>query len=267
MDCFRGPRSRYCRSATSCCGFGRKRFFAGKVTRSSRATAIRRAESDRYSGPKKASARSSRPCVRKSGSASTISVTTRIKKSSCCATAPPNPATASQAQLGEELDRLEKTVYRRRRNKPYAKEPTAKSLKDVSDTMGKSASDLVTSQSSQLDEIRTTLENRLTAMRDDNEKRLEQMRATVDEKLQTTLEARLSDSFKLVSDRLEQVHKGLGEMQTLAAGVGDLKLWVLYQRKDPRNDGRGAAGIAIGANSHARPVRSQCRNHRRAGAC
>jgi DNA recombination protein RmuC len=57
----------------------------------------------------------------------------------------------------------------------------------------------------------------------DNEKRLEQMRQTVDEKLQGTLEARLGESFKLVSDRLEQVHKGLGEMQTLASGVGDLK--------------------------------------------
>ena len=125
-----------------------------------------------------------------------------------------------QAQLGEELDRLRNGLSQAAQQ---AREETAKSLKDVSDTMGKSASDLVASQSSQLDEIRTTLENRLNAMRDDNEKRLEQMRATVDEKLQTTLEARLSDSFKLVSDRLEQVHKGLGEMQTLASGVGDLK--------------------------------------------
>jgi DNA recombination protein RmuC len=60
-------------------------------------------------------------------------------------------------------------------------------------------------------------------MRKDNEAKLEQMRATVDEKLQGTLETRLGESFKIVSERLEQVHKGLGEMQTLATGVGDLK--------------------------------------------
>ena len=71
--------------------------------------------------------------------------------------------------------------------------------------------------------VRQTLEQRLDALRGENAQKLEQMRATVDEKLQTTLETRLGESFKLVSDRLEQVHKGLGEMQTLATGVGDLK--------------------------------------------
>ena len=74
-----------------------------------------------------------------------------------------------------------------------------------------------------LGEVRLVVEQRLTALQDGNEKKLDQMRATVDEKLQTTLEARLGESFKQVADRLEQVHKGLGEMQTLAAGVGDLK--------------------------------------------
>ena len=74
-----------------------------------------------------------------------------------------------------------------------------------------------------LGEVRLVVEQRLTALQDGNEKKLDQMRATVDEKLQTTLEARLGESFKLVAERLEQVHKGLGEMQTLAAGVGDLK--------------------------------------------
>jgi DNA recombination protein RmuC len=83
--------------------------------------------------------------------------------------------------------------------------------------------DLTTAQKTQLDEIRVTVETRLASMSADNEKRLEQMRQTVDEKLQGTLDARLGESFKLVSDRLEQVHKGLGEMQTLASGVGDLK--------------------------------------------
>ncbi|MBC8078879.1 MAG: DNA recombination protein RmuC [Gorillibacterium sp.] len=74
-----------------------------------------------------------------------------------------------------------------------------------------------------LDKLRETVENRLKDLQDDNSRKLEQMRATVDEKLHATLEQRLGESFKLVSDRLEQVHKGLGEMQTLASGVGDLK--------------------------------------------
>ena len=67
------------------------------------------------------------------------------------------------------------------------------------------------------------MEQRLTALQTDNALKLDQMRATVDEKLQSTLEKRLGESFKQVSDRLEQVHKGLGEMQTLAGSVGDLK--------------------------------------------
>jgi DNA recombination protein RmuC len=71
--------------------------------------------------------------------------------------------------------------------------------------------------------MRETLEKGLKELRDDNSQKLEQMRATVDEKLNATLEQRLGESFKLVSERLEMVHKGLGEMQTLATGVGDLK--------------------------------------------
>ncbi|MEQ1865127.1 MAG: DNA recombination protein RmuC [Micropepsaceae bacterium] len=71
--------------------------------------------------------------------------------------------------------------------------------------------------------LRQTVTERLDKMRADNEAKLESMRATVEEKLQGTLDKRLGESFALVSDRLEQVHKGLGEMQTLAIGVGDLK--------------------------------------------
>ena len=74
-----------------------------------------------------------------------------------------------------------------------------------------------------LENIRATIENRLRAVSENNEKQLEKMRQTVDEKLQKTLDERISQSFKLVSERLEQVYKGLGEMQTLAVGVGDLK--------------------------------------------
>ncbi len=71
-------------------------------------------------------------------------------------------------------------------------------------------------------EMRQAVESRLAALQEGNEKKLEQMRATVDEKLHATLELRLGESFKQVADRLEQVHKGLGEMQTLARDVGSL---------------------------------------------
>lgn len=74
-----------------------------------------------------------------------------------------------------------------------------------------------------LKEMRDTLENKVTEMQKSNEQRLEEMRKTVDEKLQKTLDERLAQSFKQVSDRLEQVHKGLGEMQNLAQDVGGLK--------------------------------------------
>ena len=74
----------------------------------------------------------------------------------------------------------------------------------------------------QIGTVRTTVEQRLQAIQADNEKKLEQMRATVDEKLHATLEQRLGESFKQVADRLEQVHKGLGEMQGLAKDVGSL---------------------------------------------
>jgi DNA recombination protein RmuC len=75
----------------------------------------------------------------------------------------------------------------------------------------------------QLENIRAVIDQRLLTLQTDNAAKLEQMRQTVDEKLQSTLESRLGESFRLVSERLEQVHKGLGEMQTLASGVGDLK--------------------------------------------
>ncbi|MCL2498400.1 MAG: DNA recombination protein RmuC [Symbiobacteriaceae bacterium] len=74
-----------------------------------------------------------------------------------------------------------------------------------------------------LEQIRQTVERRLSALQEENNQKLEQMRATVDEKLQKTLEERIGQSFRIVSERLEQVYKGLGEMQTLATGVGDLK--------------------------------------------
>jgi DNA recombination protein RmuC len=84
-------------------------------------------------------------------------------------------------------------------------------------------STLTHSNEQRLEAVRATVEQRLELLRNDNAQKLEQMRATVDEKLHATLEKRLGESFKQVSDRLEQVHRGLGEMQTLATGVGDLK--------------------------------------------
>ena len=83
--------------------------------------------------------------------------------------------------------------------------------------------DMQRDQQKQLEAIRGVVDQRLLSLQTDNAAKLEQMRQTVDEKLQTTLETRLGESFRLVSERLEQVHKGLGEMQNLASGVGDLK--------------------------------------------
>jgi len=74
-----------------------------------------------------------------------------------------------------------------------------------------------------LKEIRETVEGKLNSIQEDNNKKLEEMRKTVDEKLQESVEKRFNESFKLITERLESVHKGLGEMQTLATGVGDLK--------------------------------------------
>lgn len=114
-------------------------------------------------------------------------------------------------------------------------------LKDFRDSLQKQMSDTAGMQKQQLDlfavqlaglvekiekkfdELRNAVDGKLTQLQADNTAKLEEMRRTVDEKLQGTLEKRLGESFKQVSDRLEQVHKGLGEMQTLATGVGDLK--------------------------------------------
>lgn len=117
----------------------------------------------------------------------------------------------------------------------------AAALKDFKDSLQKQMHDMAGLQKQQLDsfatqlvnlteknekksdELRVTVEGKLTQLQSDNAAKLEEMRRTVDEKLQGTLDKRLGESFKQVSDRLELVHKGLGEMQTLASGVGDLK--------------------------------------------
>ena len=121
------------------------------------------------------------------------------------------------------------------------REDVGGSLKDLNDSMLKGMTGMADSQQKQmdlfsrqligltesnqkkLDELKVAVQDKLQSIQQDNNKQLDQMRATVDEKLQGTLEKRLGESFKQVSERLEQVHKGLGEMQLLATGVGDLK--------------------------------------------
>ena len=101
-------------------------------------------------------------------------------------------------------------------------EQQANSLQRFSDTLNEQLRALSQSNERRLDEVRARSSTKLAAIQADNEKKLEQMRATVDEKLHATLEQRLGESFKQVADRLEQVHRGLGEMQTLARDVGSL---------------------------------------------
>ena len=95
--------------------------------------------------------------------------------------------------------------------------------KTLSDTLSTQLQALSESNARRMAEVRTTLETQLATMQQTNAAKLDEMRQTVDEKLQHTLEARLGESFKQVADRLEQVHHGLGQMQTLAQGVGDLQ--------------------------------------------
>jgi DNA recombination protein RmuC len=91
------------------------------------------------------------------------------------------------------------------------------------DTFSNQLTSLTRVNEEKLEAVRVTVEQKLQQLQEDNSRKLESIRQTVDEKLHATLEQRLGESFKLVGERLEQVHRGLGEMQSLAAGVGDLK--------------------------------------------
>lgn len=104
-----------------------------------------------------------------------------------------------------------------------AREEQGASLKRFGDTLNQTLATLTESNAQRMGEIRLTLEQKIQQLQADNASKLEEMRKTVDEKLHATLEQRLGESFKQVSDRLEKVHQGLGEMQQLAIGVGDLK--------------------------------------------
>ncbi|RZA33439.1 MAG: DNA recombination protein RmuC [Lysobacteraceae bacterium] len=103
------------------------------------------------------------------------------------------------------------------------REEQARALKRFADTLQLTLSNLTESNAQRMLEVRGTLETKIRDLQADNAKRLEEMRQTVDEKLHATLETRLTESFRQVSERLEKVHQGLGEMQQLAIGVGDLK--------------------------------------------
>jgi len=103
------------------------------------------------------------------------------------------------------------------------REELTNSLGKFSDNFASSVREFNKTTGEKLDKIRETVESKLQSIQEDNSQKLEKMRETVDEKLHKTLEHRLGESFKIVSESLEKVQKGLGEMQTLATGVGDLK--------------------------------------------
>jgi DNA recombination protein RmuC len=109
------------------------------------------------------------------------------------------------------------------KNMLQLREESQSLFKNLADTVLSMLTGISQAQKTDLAEIRATVDTRLATLQFENEKKLEQMRQTVDEKLQGTLEARLGESFRQVSDRREQVYSGLGEMKTLATGVGDLK--------------------------------------------
>ncbi len=103
------------------------------------------------------------------------------------------------------------------------RQESAESQQRASESMSAQLRELTVRNEQRIGEMRATLEEQLRALQADNAQKLEKMRETVDEKLQSTLATRLDSSFKQVSERLEQVQRGLGEMQQLATGVGDLK--------------------------------------------
>lgn len=110
-----------------------------------------------------------------------------------------------------------------RRQIQSALESLAREQQQLLDRFARELSGLTEANRVHLGEVRDTVDRRLDALQQANQAKLDEMRATVDEKLNQTLERRLGESFQRVSERLEQVQRGLGEMQTLAAGVGDLK--------------------------------------------
>jgi DNA recombination protein RmuC len=137
----------------------------------------------------------------------------------------------SQSNLTDELNHFDKSFrdeFTRNRDEisksaKSQREELSNAIKLFGDQLYNQLNKLIESNEQKFEKLQTRVENKLQELQDKNEKKLEEMRHTVDEKLQSTLEKRLGESFKLVSERLEQVYKGLGDMQELARGVGDLK--------------------------------------------
>lgn len=130
-----------------------------------------------------------------------------------------------QGLAGERAVREELTTLIHQYNEAIVRRLNENSANQLAqlDTFAKQLQQLTQSNEQKLDYMRETIQTQIGSLQEDNSRKLEAMRQTVDEKLHATLEKRLGESFQMVSDRLEQVHKGLGEMQSLAAGVGDLK--------------------------------------------
>ncbi|HAT34047.1 MAG TPA: DNA recombination protein RmuC, partial [Janthinobacterium sp.] len=126
----------------------------------------------------------------------------------------------SHAATAQQLDGMRAQFQSQAQS---GREEQSLSLARFADGMQKTLAALTESNAQRMLEVRATLESKIRDLQTDNGARLEEMRKTVDEKLHATLELRLSESFKQVSERLERVHQGLGEMQQLAIGVGDLK--------------------------------------------
>ena len=147
------------------------------------------------------------------------------------------PSSGNQAmeQLEEKLERISRDMrFEVSENLRANRQEMSQSMAQFQQTLTEQLSLMQANLNTQLQslsegntrrmaEVRETLDKQLSSMQQTNIIKLDEMRKTVDEKLQTTLEARLNESFKLVADRLDQVHQGLGQMQTLAQGVGDLQ--------------------------------------------
>lgn len=137
----------------------------------------------------------------------------------------------NQVNLKEELDRVDKSFrdeLSRNRDEigkagKNQREELSNAIKLFGDQLFDQLSKLIQSNEQKFDKLQNRVEMQLKEIQDNNSKKLDEMRQTVDEKLHDTLEKRLGESFKLVSDRLEAVREGLGEMRNLAVGVGDLK--------------------------------------------
>lgn len=143
----------------------------------------------------------------------TLTLDTRLKE---LTTTTATQSQATRTELSDGLTRVGATVNE-------TLQQISSQQRERLDSLGQTINTLSQSQTQAQEALRHTVEGRLDAIRTENLTKLEEMRKTVDEKLQSTLEAKLGESFRLVSQQLESVHKGLGEMQTLAAGVGDLK--------------------------------------------